>query len=201
MSTPKTLLEIAGASEQTIDWSQAALIMIDFQQEYTQGTLSLGETSGPAIQAATRLMEYARKIGAPVFHVVHHGKAGGAAFNPDTHLVDLIPELNAEEEEPIIIKNLPNAFKNTNLADLIQLSGRNQLIFCGFMSHMCVNASVRAALDLGYKNFVCSDACATRDLADETGEVIPAATLHKASMAALRDRFATVFRSDVLLAQ
>lgn len=199
MNTPKTLLEIAGAPAQTIDWSQAALIMIDFQQEYTDGVLGLGKVSEPAISTAARLMEHARKVGAPVFHVVHHGKPGGAAFNPDTDLVKLIPTLAAADEEPIVVKNLPNAFKNTNLAELIQLSGRKQLIFCGFMSHMCVNASVRAALDLGYNNFVCSDACATRDLADETGEVIPADVLHKAAMAALRDRFATVVRADALL--
>jgi nicotinamidase-related amidase len=199
MNTPKTLLEIAGAPTQAIDWPQAAVIMIDFQQEYTDGVLALGNGSEPVISTAARLLEHARLVGAPVFHVAHHGKPGGAIFNPDTDLVKLIPTLAAADDEPVVVKNLPNAFKNTNLAELIQLSGRNQLIFCGFMSHMCVSTSVRAALDLGYKNFVCSDACATRDLADETGELIPADTLHKSAMAALRDRFATVCRSDALL--
>ncbi|WP_428623938.1 cysteine hydrolase family protein [Sedimenticola sp.] len=199
MNTPKTLLEIAGAPPRSVDWSQAAVILVDFQQEYLNGALNLGPSAKPAIDAANRLAAHAREIGAPVFHVVHHGRAGGATFTPNTPLVDIVPGLSVMEGEPIVIKSMPNAFKDTHLAELIEQTGRRQLIFCGFMSHMCVSTSVRAALDLGYLNFVCSDACATRDLADENGEVIPAATVHKATMAALRDLFATVIRSDAML--
>ncbi len=199
MNSPKTLLEIAGAPVRALEWRRAALIMIDFQNEYTDGVLKLGPESRLAIETASRVISYARRVGTPVFHVVHHGASGSAAFDPQTPKVGLIPALSAIREEPIIVKNLPNAFNNTNLHELIRLSGRQQLIFCGFMSHMCVNASVRAALDLGYTSFVISDACATRDLADERGEIVPAEVMHRASMAALRDRFATVCLADTVL--
>lgn len=199
MSQPKSLLEIAGAKPNSIDWSNAALILIDYQKEYTEGELSLGDKTASSIEIASKLLEHARANSVPIFHVVHHGPPGGPAFNPDSDMVSLIPEAEAMNDEAIIVKKLPNAFKNTNLSELIDLTGRKQLVFCGFMSHMCVNSSVRASLDLGYSNFVCSDACATRDLVDDNGDFISAETLHKASMAALRDRFATVGRFNTLV--
>ena len=33
-------------------------------------------------------------------------------------------------------------------------AGRNTLILAGFMTHMCISASARAALDLGYQTTV-----------------------------------------------
>jgi hypothetical protein len=62
----------------------------------------------------------------------------------------------------------------------------------GFMTHMCVSSTVRAALDLGYGCTVVGNACATRDLLDCQGEVVSAAELHRAELAALGDRFAVV---------
>jgi nicotinamidase-related amidase len=60
------------------------------------------------------------------------------------------------------------------------------------MTHMCVSASVRAALDLGYYSTIVSGAAATRDLPTPSGGVIDAAHLHEASLAALADRFAII---------
>lgn len=60
------------------------------------------------------------------------------------------------------------------------------------MTHMCVSSTVRAALDLGYRSTVIASACATRDLPDGLGGVVDAATLHRAALAALGDRFAVI---------
>ena len=92
----------------------------------------------------------------------------------------------------------PNAFHGTELQALIKSAGKQQIIFAGFMSHMCVSSSVRAAFDLGFENFVCHDACATRDLPSVTGQVITASTVHDSAMAALQDRFAALVATDKL---
>ncbi len=199
MSQPETLLEISGVKPQPVDWTKSVLILIDYQHEYVDGKLDLGEPGVESVLIAKKLLEKARKEGAPVFHVVHHGKAGGAAFNPETQNVNIISDLTPDKSEPVIIKSLPNAFAKTDLVGKIHETGRTQLIFCGFMSHMCVASSVRSAIDHGFNNVVCSDACATRDLSDELGNVIPADLLHSATMASLRDRFANVCSSDFLL--
>ena len=97
-----------------------------------------------------------------------------------------------ETNEAVVTKALPNAFAGTELADLLRKTGRKTIIFAGFMTHMCISSSVRAATDLGYGATVVGNACATRDLPDGAGGVVTAAELHRASLAALSDRFATV---------
>ena len=59
------------------------------------------------------------------------------------------------------------------------------------MIHMCVDTTVRAAMDYGCQVKPVADACATMDL-ELNGEVIPAETVHKAFIAALDGVFATI---------
>ena len=95
----------------------------------------------------------------------------------------------------------PNAFAGTDLAAELGAPGQSILV-AGFMTHMCVSSTVRAALDLGYPATVAADACATRDLPLIDGGVISAADLHAAELAALADRFAAIASvEDVLAAQ
>jgi nicotinamidase-related amidase len=61
------------------------------------------------------------------------------------------------------------------------------------MTHMCVEATARAALDHGFKTTVVAAATATRDLPDPlTGNTVPAAEVQRNALAALADRFATI---------
>ena len=85
----------------------------------------------------------------------------------------------------------------TDLAERIGPAG-SPLIIAGFMTHMCVSSTARAALDLGYPVIIPGDACATRSLPTPDGE-IAAADVHRAELAALADRFAwVVSTADVL---
>src|SRR4051812_16755353 len=94
--------------------------------------------------------------------------------------------------ETVVVKKLPNAFAVTPLDDILRKLGRKELIISGFMTHMCVSATVRSALDHGYHATVIADACATRDLPAPDGAVISAMTVHQVALAELADRFATV---------
>jgi len=188
---PKTLLEWAAVPAQSVVWSEAVILLIDFQQEYVTGRLSLGEAGALAITAAGRLVALARAAGVPVVHIVHHGQPGSPLFDPGHEAVAIIPALAPLDGEQMIVKTLPNAFAGTPLAEDIRAMGRRQLVVAGFMSHMCVSSTVRAALDLGFPCVVCADACATRPLPGISG-VVSARAMHEAEMAALGDRFATL---------
>ena len=95
--------------------------------------------------------------------------------------------------ETIIDKGLPNAFAGTDLAKHLAASERKNLIVGGFMTHMCVSATVRAATDHGYMSTVAADSVATRDLPDATGgATVGADTINRITLAALADRFAWV---------
>ncbi|CAO3456596.1 Isochorismatase (EC 3.3.2.1) [Azospirillum argentinense] len=194
-ATPKTLLALAGAPATPSPLDTAALLLIDAQREYTEGALPLVGVEA-AVAEAARLLERARKAGTPVFHIVHHGKPGGALFNPEGPLSGIVAPLIPLDGETVVVKHLPNAFAGTDLDALIRATGRKELIVAGFQTHMCVSSTVRAALDLGWRTTVVDTASATRDLPDGAGGVIPAEALHRANLAALADRFAVVVKDS-----
>ncbi len=192
MSLPQTLLQMAGADLQPVRLEQASLVLIDLQNEYLEGPLALPDAE-KAVAAAARLLAAARDAGTPVFHIAHEGRSGGlfdrAAFRG--RFIDSVTPL---EHEQVVGKTLPNAFAGTDLHTLLSSAGKRDLVLCGFMTHMCVSSTARAALDLGYRTTIDADACATRDLPDGRGGVIPAAAMHEVSLAALSDRFAVIAR-------
>jgi nicotinamidase-related amidase len=104
----------------------------------------------------------------------------------------IAPEVAPKDGEAVIIKAMPNSFAGTNLQEVLQAIGRKQLIVAGFMTHMCVSTTVRAAVDFGYMSTIVANACATRDLPDGEGGVVTAAELQRAELAALSDRFAII---------
>ena len=191
MSTPKTLLQMAGAPLEPSRFSESAVVIIDAQNEYVNGKLPLVGVN-PALDNIAIILKAARAAGSPVIHVQHKGRAGGL-FDPGADAFKLAPQAASAPGEAIVEKPLPNAFAQTNLQDLIAKTGKKQLIVAGFQTHMCISSTARAALDLGYRTTVVADAAATRDLPDPTGgTALPAAELHRAALAGLADRFAIV---------
>lgn len=190
MSEPQTLLALSGADLTPSRLSAAAVVLIDCQMEYVNGALALPGV-GPALEAAGRLLSRAREAGTPVVHIVHKGQPGGP-FDLEAERGQIAPQVAAENGETVISKGLPNGFAGTDLHATLQALGRKELIFGGFMTHMCVSSSVRAALDLGYRATLVAGAAATRDLPLPGGGVIDAKSLHNASLAALADRFAII---------
>ncbi len=194
MSTPKTLLEMAGADLNPPPLAKSALVIIDAQNEYLDGKLPLPGVR-PAVDALARLLAKARAAGAPVVHIAHKGRAGGL-FDRDGHGGAIIEAVQPAGGEIIIEKPLPNAFAQTDLDAELKVLGRPSLVIAGFMTHMCVSSTARAALDLGYKATIAADAAATRDLPDPLGGVITADALHRAALAELGDRFAVITTVD-----
>ena len=53
-----------------------------------------------------------------------------------------------EAGEMVIQKNYPNSFRKASLFEHLQSLQVQELIICGAMSHMCVDATTRAANQL-----------------------------------------------------
>ena len=192
MSEPKTLLELAGADLKPATVSNATLVLIDYQNEYIAGPLGL-PGAAPAIERAARLLRLAREAGAPVIHVAHKGRPGGL-FDRDAERGQIIAALAPRTDETVIEKGLPNAFAGTDLHGVLGRAARKDIIIAGFMTHMCVSSTARAALDLGYRVTIDAGACATRDLPDGAGGRVEAGVVHKVALVELSDRFAIIAR-------
>ncbi len=194
MSTPRTLLEMAGADLSPGALAQSAVIVIDAQNEYLDGKLALPGVK-PALDALSTLLARARDAGTPIIHIAHKGRPGGL-FDREGRGGEIIGAVAPISGEPVIEKPLPNSFAQTTLDSALKALGRKSLILAGFMTHMCVSSTARAALDLGYRVTIAGDAAATRDLPDPFGGVVSADALHRAALAELGDRFAIITTVD-----
>jgi nicotinamidase-related amidase len=193
MSSPQTLLQMTGVNSEPARLSDSVVVILDAQNEYVSGRLVL-----PGIDAAldgiSRLMKAARDAGAPIVHMVQVGRAGGL-FDPMSTTFQIHPKAAPGVGEKIIEKQLPNAFAKTPLQLALQATERKSLILAGFMTHLCVSSTARAAADYGWRTTVIEDASAARDLPDALGgETVPAVVVHRVALAELADRFAAVAR-------
>ena len=178
---------------------KTCLILIDIQNDYfPDGRMRLVEMEAATANARMLLQVY-RSTNSRIIHIQHISMdPSGTFFLPETHGVkthDLVAPLEGEE---LVTKNYPNAFRDTHLLEILNKEKISDLVFCGAMSHMCIDATVRAACDLGFNCVVAEDACATRDLSfyDTT---IKASAVHAAFMAALSGTYATVLSTKQIL--
>jgi nicotinamidase-related amidase len=168
------------------------LLLIDIQNEYFPGGKMELVGTQHLSQNAGRLLQLCRKQGIPAIHIQHISTRSNApAFHPGSAGVNIHASVAPVAGEPVLQKNYANSFRQTRLHETLQAMNATELIICGAMSHMCIDTTVRAAFDLGYKCTVVQDACATRDL-EFNGQRIEAEKVHAAFMAALGYIFAEI---------
>ncbi|WP_208726589.1 cysteine hydrolase family protein [Corallococcus terminator] len=185
--------------EKTLE--HAALLLIDIQNDYFPGgRFELDQTEAAATRARAVLDAF-RERGLPVLHIRHESLGPSATFFlPGTPGADLHPRVAPQPGEPVVLKHFPNSFRDTDLQTHLRDLGVKQLVVVGMMTLMCVDATVRAAADLGYAVTVLSDACAARSL-EFQGQVVPAAHVHAAFLAALGMGYAQVMPTADLLSR
>lgn len=178
---------------------KTCLILIDIQNDYfSKGAMPLVDIT-TAAQNAQRLLQAFRKRRAEIVHVQHHSLHPKATFLlADTKGAEIYDRVKPLVNETVVTKHYPNGFRDSTLKDVLEGNGITHLIFCGAMSHMCIDTTVRAAFDLGFTCTVALDACATRDL-QFNGKTIPATDVHDAFMAALSGTFASVLTTQQIL--
>jgi nicotinamidase-related amidase len=176
-----------------------ALVIVDIQKDYFPGGAHPLVAPEPAASATRRVLDAFRAAGDPVIHVRHVWDEEEATFmRPQTEGVEIHPEVAPAENELVITKEFPNSFRETELEEELRARKVDSLVVCGMMTSMCVDATVRAAVDLGFETTVVHDACATCDLQFD-GRSVSAAEVHSAFLAALGDGYATIVSSDEMV--
>ena len=176
-----------------------ALVIVDIQNDYFPGGAHPLVGLEDAAAAARKVFDASRARGEAVVHVQHVWDADDASFmKPGTAGVEIHESVAPHDGEPVVRKAHPNAFLDTALEEELRARGIDHVVVCGMMTSMCVDATVRAAVDLGFQATVVHDACAAPDL-EFGGETIPARAVHGAFIAALDDSYAKVRSADELV--
>jgi nicotinamidase-related amidase len=168
------------------------LVMVDLQNDYFPGgKMQLAGIEGAAGNARILLTEFRRKD-LTVIHIQHISVPPNAFFFlPETDGAKINESVTPRQGEAVVVKNYPNSFRNTPLLEILRKAHIDELVICGAMSHMCIDATVRAAFDLGFKCVVAEDACATMDLFFNN-KIVKAADVHASFMSALSFPYARV---------
>jgi nicotinamidase-related amidase len=168
------------------------LVLVDLQNDYFPGgKMELTGIEDVAENAQLLLAEF-RKTELPIIHVQHISLPPNAFFFlPGTDGAKINKRVTPQKGETVVQKNYPNSFRNTSLLEILKNADVDTLVICGAMSHMCIDATTRAAFDLGFNCVVAEDACATMDLVFQN-KIIKAAEVHASFMAALSFPYAKV---------
>ncbi len=158
-----------------------ALVIVDVQRFYFPGGFQPLVEPEQAAQQISRVLAVFREQNWPVIHIKHQVEAQGEIHK----LLSPLPG------ETVITKTRANSFYETSLMDLLNERKVTDVVVVGMQTHMCVEATARAASDFGFKVTVLADACATRDLTWQ-GDTIPAAQVHKSTLATLKGSYATI---------
>jgi nicotinamidase-related amidase len=135
-----------------VDSLPTALLIIDEQDFYFPGGHLPLVNPEAASEKTAIVLKMFREQNLPVIHIQH---AGGS---PIHKTVEPLPG------EKVITKTEANGFNGTNLLNYLVSLKIKRLVICGMQTQMCVEATTRAAYDLGFKCIVVEDACATRNL-------------------------------------
>jgi len=174
------------SSELTKD--STALLIIDVQQFYfPNGQLPLNHPKQTSLKIK-RVLEVFRENQMEVIHIKHKIQK-----NSEIHQ-NVVPR----KSEKVITKTEANSFNGTNLNEYLQKKNINSLVITGMQTHMCVEAATRAAYDLGYKCFLISDGCTTKDL-NFNGQAIKAQDVHLSTLSTIENSYGTVLEATELI--
>lgn len=161
------------------------LLLIDIQDDYFPGGRMELVGAREAAARAASVLQCFRDNQMPVIHIAHEAVREGATFFlPGTEGQQIDDLVLPRADETVITKNFPNSFLATPLADILQRLEISRVVLVGMMTHMCVDATARAAKDLGFACTLIADATATRDLTFE-GKCVTADQVQTAFIAAL----------------
>ncbi|GAA1368619.1 isochorismatase family protein [Streptomyces beijiangensis] len=186
-----TLRELNGFDQAPAKLAGSTLILIDFQNTYTQGVMELDGWE-KSLDAAAQLLARARQEGTKVVHVINDG-GEGTPYDIRAEIGRIHPKVAPVDGEPVVVKQVPNAFVGTDLATHLQ-EGQD-VVIAGWMTHMCVAFTAQGAFLNGNRPTVAADATATRSL-PVAGADIDACQVHYSALATIADLYGVVVQSQ-----
>ena len=169
-----------------------ALLVIDVQNEYVSGELPI---EYPDVRESliniVNAMDAARDNAIPVVVVQNTAAPGAPIFRRDTPNWALHESVASRPRDHYVEKHLPSAFSGTDLAEWIAKNRIDTLVVVGYMTHNCIDATIKHAMHAGIAVEFLEDAAGSVSYANRAGTV-NAMDLHTTTSVVLQSRFAAV---------
>jgi nicotinamidase-related amidase len=134
-------------------------------------------------------------------HVRHLSREPGSTYRPGQEGCEFKPEVQPLDGERIVIKHTNSAFVGTELEVLLRQARIFSVVICGVITNNSVEATARMTGNLGYETSVVSDATATFDKVDFSGQLRSAEDVHALSLANLQGEYASSVSTAEVLAR
>ncbi len=176
----------------------AALMIIDVQNAMDDPVW--GRTGpGDVVAPIARLLAKWRERGDPIIHIRHDSTNPSSPYRPGQIGNDFKPEVAPLEHETVIDKRTSSAFVGTDLMQVLEDIGANELVIAGVHLEHCVESTVRMAGNLGFMVFIPEDCVASLDRTDRRNKKWTAEEVHSLTLSILDGEFAKILSSEDLL--
>ncbi|MFI0975394.1 isochorismatase family protein [Streptomyces sp. NPDC021093] len=167
-----------------------ALVVVDMQATFVTGANPV-PGADRLLDRTSALLAAARAAGVLVVHLQNDGAPG---TEDETGTDGWRLHFPVAESELLLHKTVDDGFEENPLAECLKEAGVRGLAVCGVMSEMCVGATARTALELGFRVVLPHDAHGTYDIpaAEGISEAVPAAMVSRVAEWALGDEVEVV---------
>lgn len=176
----------------------AVLMIIDLQGAIDDPRR--GELNNPGAEAnIAELLAAWRETGLPILHIRHDSPEPRSPYRADAPGHGFKPCAAPRAGEPVFAKQTTSAFADGRLDAALTKLGVTALVLCGVLTQNSVEATARAAGDLGYRVFVVEDACRASAKTDADGRRWSAQEVHALSCANLAGEYARIVSMDTAI--
>ena len=134
--------------------NKTALLVIDVQRELFTHDIPVYRAD-EVLQNINTLVARAHTAGTPVVYVQHSNET---ALLADSEGWQLHQALHPSGADIMVRKTHGSSFEDTVLGDELARRSVTQVVVTGLATHACVKATTLAAIELGYKTTVVTDA-------------------------------------------
>jgi len=193
----------------TVDPTRTALINVDMQRCFVEGT-PLASPDGLALAArVNRLSAVCREAGATIVHTRGWMRPDGSnlgvmgeivppflygLYTAGAETAEIHPAVVVEDGDVIVNKPRYGAFTGSELELILRSKGIDTVIITGIATNICCETTAREAAQLDFRVFFLSDGTATKEM-----NGVPAEVLQRATCASLGMVFAQIATVDEMI--
>lgn len=178
------------------DIPNRALIVIDVQNEYITGKLPI-EYPNTLVSLSNigRVMDAANTTSIPIIVVQHTLPEQAPVFAKGSKGWELNDVVMHRAHDFYVEKTQPSAFVGTNLADWLSLHLIDTITVVGYMTHNCIDSTIKHAQNIGLKTEFVADAAGSLAYRNQIGAA-SAEEIHRTFTVVMQSNFAAVTTTD-----
>lgn len=154
MTVPFLLAQASEPEKSEKKEMKPALLVIDIQNRYLP--MMVQDEKDLALRVINGAIWLFRQHNLPVIRVYDTDLQFGP--NPDEEDFQFPSSIIIQDDDPMVIKNFPSAFKKTELETILQEKDVNTVFLCGLSAVGCVLATYYGAMDRDFDVFMIKNA-------------------------------------------